>query len=243
MRGRVGALIALGAGFNPVLTGRENIYVNASVLGLTKREIEEKIDEIIDFAEIGEFIDSPVQSYSSGMSVRLGFAVATVLEPDILLLDEVLAVGDAEFRNKCYHRIATLKKYAAMIFVSHNMDQVARTSNQTLVMKAGVPVALSSVAEGVTLYEQLNESPFDGDGPFLSIHPPIIGFQADLSKTELVSGESLQIKFRVTSSSEVSDFLLKVFFYNAAGAFAADGAFHSDDYQIKLDHGVTDFTI
>ena len=94
MRGRVGALIALGAGFNPILTGRENIYINGSVLGLTKKEIDAKIDEIIDFAEIREFIDMPVQSYSSGMSVRLGFAVAANLEPDILILDEVLAVGD-----------------------------------------------------------------------------------------------------------------------------------------------------
>src|SRR5437667_3832583 len=98
MRGRVGALIALGAGFNPILTGRENIYVNGSVLGLTKREIDEKIEEIIDFAEIREFIDSPVQSYSSGMQVRLGFAMASSLNPDILLLDEVLAVGDMGFQ-------------------------------------------------------------------------------------------------------------------------------------------------
>ena len=93
MRGRVGALIALGAGFNPILTGRENIYINGSVLGLTKKEIDAKIDEIIDFAEIREFIDMPVQSYSSGMAGRLGFAVATALDPDVLIVDEVLAVG------------------------------------------------------------------------------------------------------------------------------------------------------
>ncbi len=106
IRGRVGALISLGAGFNPILTGRENIYVNGSVLGLPTREIDAKLDEIVDFAEIGEFIDSPVQSYSAGMQVRLGFAVATALRPDVLLLDEVLAVGDAAFRAKCYDRLA-----------------------------------------------------------------------------------------------------------------------------------------
>jgi lipopolysaccharide transport system ATP-binding protein len=117
MRGRVGALIALGAGFNPVLTGRENIYVNGAVLGLTKREIDGKIDDIIDFAEIREFIDSPVQSYSSGMQVRLGFSIATALKPDILLLDEVLAVGDAAFRVKCFNRIYDLLETAAVIFV------------------------------------------------------------------------------------------------------------------------------
>src|SRR5436309_15013626 len=92
MRGKVGALIALGAGFNPILTGRENIYVNATILGLKKREIDEKLEEIIDFADIGDFIDTPVQSYSSGMQVRLGFAIATAIEPEVLLLDEVLAV-------------------------------------------------------------------------------------------------------------------------------------------------------
>ena len=100
MRGRVGALIALGAGFNPILTGRENIYVNGSVLGLSRREIEEKLDDIIDFAEIGKFIDAPVQSYSSGMQVRLGFAIATALRTDILLLDEVLSVGELRVRDQ-----------------------------------------------------------------------------------------------------------------------------------------------
>jgi len=101
MRGRVGALIELGAGFNPILSGRENIYVNGSVLGLAKEEIDQKLDEIIEFSELDEFIDSPVQNYSSGMKVRLGFAVAAHMKPDILLIDEVLAVGDIGFRTKC----------------------------------------------------------------------------------------------------------------------------------------------
>jgi len=106
LAGRVGALISLGAGFNPILTGRENIYVNGSVLGLTTKEIDSKLAEIIAFSEIDDFIDTPVQSYSTGMQVRLGFAVATAMQPDVLLLDEVLAVGDAAFRNKCYERLA-----------------------------------------------------------------------------------------------------------------------------------------
>ncbi|MDP3817157.1 ABC transporter ATP-binding protein, partial [Pseudomonas sp.] len=105
MRGRVAALIALGAGFNPILTGRENIYVNASVLGLRKREIDEKFEEIVEFAELGEVIDAPVQSYSSGMSVRLGFSIAVRMDPDVLIVDEVLAVGDMGFRSKCYNEI------------------------------------------------------------------------------------------------------------------------------------------
>ena len=99
MRGRVGALIALGAGFNPILTGRENIYVNGSVLGLSRCELESKAADIIEFADLHDFIDAPVQNYSSGMQVRLGFAIATALNPDVLILDEVLAVGDAAFRR------------------------------------------------------------------------------------------------------------------------------------------------
>ena len=101
MHGRIGALIELGTGFNPILSGRENIYINGSLLGFTKAEIDQKFDAIVDFAEIGEFIDMPVQNYSSGMKVRLGFSVAAQMEPDVLLVDEVLAVGDMNFKLKC----------------------------------------------------------------------------------------------------------------------------------------------
>lgn len=149
MRGRVAALIALGAGFNPILTGRENIYVNASVLGLKKHEIEEKIDEIIDFADIGNFIDTPVQNYSSGMTVRLGFAVATALKPDVLLLDEVLAVGDAAFRVKCFNRIQGIIQNCAVIFVSHNMPQVTRICNRLLLQNKGRVLAEGSDIGGI----------------------------------------------------------------------------------------------
>lgn len=154
MRGRLGALIALGAGFNPILTGRENIHVNGSVLGLTKREIDAKFDEIVDFAEIGEFIDMPVQSYSSGMAVRLGFAVASSLKPDILILDEVLAVGDVGFRTKCYNRIYEVANNAAVIFVSHSMPQIARLSTTTLLLSSGESIYHGDVSKGIELYSE-----------------------------------------------------------------------------------------
>jgi lipopolysaccharide transport system ATP-binding protein len=156
MRGRVGALIALGAGFNPILTGRENIYVNGSVLGLSKREIDAKIEDIIDFADIREFIDSPVQSYSSGMQVRLGFAVATAMEPDVLILDEVLAVGDAGFRQKCYNRISQIKKSACIIFVSHDMTQVGRICDRAILMASGKVSTFGGANVVITAYEQAN---------------------------------------------------------------------------------------
>jgi lipopolysaccharide transport system ATP-binding protein len=137
MNGRVSALIELGAGFNHILSGRENIYVNGSVLGFTKNEIDRKLDAIIDFAEIEEFIDSPVQNYSSGMKVRLGFAVAAQMEPDVLMIDEVLAVGDAAFRTKCLNRMDTLMKKSALIFVTHSMPMMSRISSSVLLMEKG----------------------------------------------------------------------------------------------------------
>mgnify|MGYP003587008677 CR=1 FL=1 len=153
MRGRVGALIALGAGFNPILTGRENIYVNASVLGLSKKEIDAKFEEIVEFAELGEFIDAPVQSYSSGMVVRLGFAIASCLEPDILVLDEVLAVGDGGFRAKCYNRVDQLSDNSAVVFVSHFMPHIARICKKTIFLERGETNGIMPTHEGILFYE------------------------------------------------------------------------------------------
>ena len=137
IRGRVGALIELGAGFNPILTGRENIYVNGAVLGLSKAEIDRKFDEIIEFAEIGNFLDTPVQNYSSGMKVRLGFAVAAHLNPDVMIIDEVLAVGDIGFRAKCFNKIQQIMKSSSVLFVSHNLTDVARICSNIIVLNHG----------------------------------------------------------------------------------------------------------
>jgi lipopolysaccharide transport system ATP-binding protein len=152
IKGKVSALIELGAGFNPILSGRENIYNNGAVLGFTREEINNKVEEIIDFAEIREFIDMPVQNYSSGMKVRLGFAVAAQMEPDVLLIDEVLAVGDIGFRAKCYDSINTTFKNTAVIFVSHAMPQVARMCNIVLNMERGRCVYLGITSGGINKY-------------------------------------------------------------------------------------------
>ncbi|HEY7219841.1 MAG TPA: ABC transporter ATP-binding protein, partial [Candidatus Binatia bacterium] len=138
MRGRVGALIELGAGFSPVLTGRENIYINGAVLGFSKREIDAKFDEILDFAELHDAIDAPVQTYSSGMYIRLGFAVAAQLNPDILLVDEILAVGDMAFRVKCMNRIwCLLNAGVGVILVTHNMYHIQAFSTRAILMENG----------------------------------------------------------------------------------------------------------
>lgn len=158
MRGRVGALIALGAGFNPILTGRENVYIAGSVLGLSKKEIDAKYDEIVEFAETEEFMGTPTQNYSSGMQVRLGFAVASSLEPDILIIDEVVAVGDVGFRTKCYNKINQLREKAAVIFVSHNMSQVARLCGKSILLKQGKVSYLGETSRAIDEYNAQFES-------------------------------------------------------------------------------------
>jgi len=137
MKGRVSALIELGAGFNPILSGRENIYNNGAILGFTRNEIDVKLQEIIDFAELEEFIDMPVRNYSSGMKVRLGFAVAAQMQPDVMIIDEVLAVGDLGFVLKCFKTIDTILPKTAIIFVSHSMPMVSRICNQIILMDRG----------------------------------------------------------------------------------------------------------
>ncbi len=124
-KGRVSSLLELGAGFHPDFTGRENIYINASIFGLSKKEIDKKLDSIIAFSELEGFIDSPIRTYSSGMYIRLAFAVAVHVEPQILLMDEILAVGDANFQKKCIEKIKEFKKQGiTIVFVSHNMNDV-----------------------------------------------------------------------------------------------------------------------
>lgn len=153
MRGRVGALIALGAGFNPILSGRENVFIGGAVLGLSKKEILAQYDSIVEFSELGDFMETPVQYYSSGMQVRLGFAIASSLDPDILLLDEVLAVGDRAFRIKCMDRIASLLNRCAVIYVSHQMAQVSRICSRVLVLNQGRQGYLGETLAGISVYQ------------------------------------------------------------------------------------------
>ncbi len=148
VNGQMSALIELGAGFHPDLTGRENIFLNGAILGLKRKEIEQRFAEIVDFSDLERFIDTPVKRYSSGMAVRLGFAVASCIEPDILLVDEVLAVGDAAFRQKCIDRIKKLLAGGtSLIFVSHNMELVKAICASAIYLEQGqVQLAGSSTA-------------------------------------------------------------------------------------------------
>ncbi|RAM51572.1 MAG: ABC transporter ATP-binding protein [Hapalosiphonaceae cyanobacterium JJU2] len=153
--GRVAPLIALGAGFNPILTGRENIYANMSILGLTTKEINERFDQVIEFAEIGDAIDAPVQSYSSGMAARLGFASAIHTDPDILLIDEVLAVGDSRFRGKCFQKLHDLRrKGTSFILVSHDAHSILTVCETAVYLKPGEFVGHDDAASIINQYER-----------------------------------------------------------------------------------------
>lgn len=153
MRGRVGALIELGAGFNPVLTGRENIYINAAVLGQSKTQVDGVIDDIIDFSGIREFIDTPVRNYSSGMWMRLGYAIAAHLNPDVLLVDEVLTVGDLAFRRKCLQHMQTyLKNGGSLILVSHSIYLLQSICQRALFINRGEVAFDGPAVEAVELY-------------------------------------------------------------------------------------------
>lgn len=155
VQGQVAPLIALGAGFNPILTGRENVYANMSILGLSTREIERYFEDVLEFAEIGDAIDAPVQSYSSGMQARLGFATAVYTNPDILLIDEVLAVGDVRFREKCHRRLQELRRQGtAFILVSHNNHEISNVCEQAVLLSQGQLIASDSTFAIIEKYEE-----------------------------------------------------------------------------------------
>jgi ABC-type polysaccharide/polyol phosphate transport system ATPase subunit len=156
VRGKVAPLISVGVGFHPELTGRENVYVNAAILGLSRREVDARLDDIVEFADIAGFVDTPVKFYSSGMFVRLGFAVAINVNPQVLLIDEVLAVGDLAFQMKCFDKMAQIRDAGAtVVVVSHNLNAVRRMCDHTLVLHNGAPRFYGATTDAISLYHQL----------------------------------------------------------------------------------------
>jgi ABC-type polysaccharide/polyol phosphate transport system ATPase subunit len=166
IRGRLAALIEVGSGFHPELTGRENVFLSGTILGLRRREIASRLDSIAEFAGIGEFLDVPVKWYSSGMYVRLGFAVAAQLEPDVLLVDEVLAVGDAAFQARCLQRILDLRQRGTtIVFISHDLGTVERLCDRVLLLQAGRMTAEGPARDVVTTYQRLTSPSAAPSGP------------------------------------------------------------------------------
>jgi lipopolysaccharide transport system ATP-binding protein len=207
IKGRVGALIEVGAGFHPMLTGRENIYVNGAILGMSKKEIDGKFDEIVDFADIGEFIDAPVKHYSSGMYVRLGFSIAVHCKPEILLVDEVLAVGDEGFQNKCFNKIGELKKNGiTTILVSHNMHIISTFTTAVLLLNDSKAEYSRSVPEGIREYTNLFINKKNaGIEKICSGNDHINFFDVSIDKRILNPGESFLVSLKYESLLDYSE--------------------------------------
>ena len=221
MRGRVGALIDLSTGFNPILSGRENIFNQAALLGFSKKETEAKFDSIVDFSEQEEFLDMPVQNYSSGMRVKLGFAVAAQMEPDILIIDEVLAVGDVGFRFKCINKMADLMNRTAVIFVSHTMPQILRVCNSVMHLEKGfVTYHGEDVSNGVDCYYATfsrQDQTIVGTGEVsvedIEIRSGELSANND-TVLQLAHGDGLEIEMTVNMNPSIKDAVVQVLFWN-----------------------------
>jgi len=237
LKGRVGALIALGAGFNPILTGRENIYINGAVLGLTKKHITSKLDEIIEFSEIDEFIDSPVQSYSSGMKIRLGFAIAAkLIKPDILFLDEVLAVGDAGFRSKCYTAVSDMLENAAVIFVSHIMTDISRLASKVALLEHGKSTFIGETSSGINLYNSLLSADCIqkqslGTGEAVVSNVALIT-KSDIAVDTISYGNPFDICFDLKISEIFEQYIMSLTFMDQAHSLVAE--WHSNNNGVLL---------
>jgi len=215
MHGRVGALIALNAGFNPILTGRENVYIVGSVYGMSKAEIDLKYDEIVEFAELEDFMDTPVQNYSSGMRVRLGFAVATAVKPDILIVDEVLAVGDFRFRNKCFRTLAGMASSCAVIIVSHQLEAISRTCGRVILLDQGRMLCSGPPSEVFPEYFRTQDK--SGGTGTLFLNPPIADLKVSTRTRELRAGSIFVMKVSLVLDSEFSPHGVQIAFTDAGG--------------------------
>jgi ABC-type polysaccharide/polyol phosphate transport system ATPase subunit len=224
--GRLSALIEVGSGFHPELTGRENVYLSGSILGMRRREIAAKLDRIVDFAGVGQFIDTPVKWYSSGMYVRLGFAIAAHLEPDVLLVDEVLAVGDAEFQAKCLRRIDDLKQQGTtIIFISHDLTTIERLCDRAILLQRG-GLAASGAPRDVTAEYHRRLSAGTADSP-PSVHPAWTPTGIELTGLEFAApgergpartGAPLVTRLRYQAAGMLEDLAFEVTFFSPDGS-------------------------
>ena len=186
--GRVSALIEVGAGFHPDLTGRENIHLYGCILGMTRKQVEQRYEQIVNFAELHDFIDTPIKRYSSGMYARLGFSVAAHVDPSILLVDEVLSVGDMRFQNKCLAKICEIRdRGATIIFVSHNLQSVHATCSRVVVLSAGRVTCDAAPAEAISEYVR-HSSPGSGDCPHADRRGEIVSAEL-LRRGKLLDGQ------------------------------------------------------
>ncbi len=241
IRGRVGSLLEVGTGFHPELTGRENIFLNGAILGMKRSEIEKKMDEIIAFSEVEKFVDTPVKRYSSGMYLRLAFSVAAHLEPEILVVDEVLAVGDAEFQRKCLGKMSDVANQGrTVLFVSHNMSAIMRLTDQTLVLEKGKVAMQAPTADAVDYYlsqgfsqegqrewkeDELEKNP----APFHPIRIRVLSNTGLVSDT-IRSTEPAYIEFEYQIDEDICGLRVGLYIISTRGEFILT-SFDVDDHE------------
>jgi len=237
IKGKTGALIAVGAGFHPMLTGRENIYINGAILGMSRKEVNEKFDAIVEFADIGDFLDTPVKFYSSGMFVRLGFSVAVHCAPDILLVDEVLAVGDIDFQSKCFNKIGDLMEEGiTTILVTHNLVSIKRICGRCLWINSGTIIEMGDTYKVCDSYQlsNLKECKKSKDKKYkdkgLSIKEAIFKDQHGNKKVTFSPKEKIIMELVVESMESVNNPLLEIKMKTSKGIKIS----HTID-EIKID--------
>lgn len=224
LRGRVGSLLEVGTGFHQDLTGRENIFMNGTILGMTKSDIRNKFDEIVEFSGVERFMDTPLKKYSSGMKVRLGFAVAAHLEPEILIVDEVLAVGDAEFQKKCLTKLDEIKQAGrTILFVSHNLTAVRDHCSRGIFLDKGKLILEGSMEEVIDRYLDsrdavpqtgvvLDKRKGKSKAEAVSIERVVVLNQKGEIKSQLMHRQPFQILIQFTSEKEIKDVLINIQF-------------------------------
>lgn len=225
MLGKISSMLEVGTGFNLELTGRENVYLNGAILGMTKAEVDEKFDKIVEFSEVGKFIDTPVKRYSSGMFVRLAFAVASTLESDILLVDEVLAVGDTRFQKKCIDKMLEIAASGrTILFVSHQMNTIRQLCDRVIVLKEGEVIYDGDVEEGIKLYSSDSYAEIKNHYDFTELSRPD-GYNLDkaeikaldiIANDECVYAANDPIEFNIhfeTKVRDIGDLSMRILFW------------------------------
>jgi len=247
INGRLAALIEVASGFHPELTGRENVYLNGSLLGMKRREISKKLDNIVDFAGVSAFIDTPVKRYSSGMYLRLGFSIAAHLDPDILLLDEVLAVGDAEFQSKCIERINQLRRSGTtIVFVAHNLGAVENLCDRVLLLRHGEISCSGTPRYVISEYEHmLTQMPtwasvgFNDNAPLpVAQIIAVEVFNSEGRKTTIfATGDEAKVEVEYIAHERVDDALMEIYFYSMFGNLHTHFSTEVDGKNLDLERG------
>jgi homopolymeric O-antigen transport system ATP-binding protein len=247
INGRLAALIEVASGFHPELTGRENVYLNGSLLGMKRREISRKLDSIVEFAGVSAFIDTPVKRYSSGMYLRLGFSIAAHLDPDILLLDEVLAVGDAEFQSRCLERINQLRRAGTtIVFVSHNLGAVENLCDRVFLMKQGEIFRSGPSRYVISEYEHmLTSMPAKAAAGLINVDavPPaqitsVVFYNAEGIKTTMfATGDAARAEVEFIVHEPIKDALVELYFYSIFGNLHSHFSTDVDGARLDLPKG------